>query len=235
MNSDLGYQKLKEGIEIIQELGDQQAKVNVYFWYGMSLTIHKEWGNALKILEEGLQIARANQDPWMEIRYKTLITWIPINQLKPELIKDQAEENLDEAIRLGNNFDITVARHIYADVPLQLGDFKQSEKRYIDAAKSALNLGSVLQADIEIQGVAMSVAGQGRHEKALRLFGAAISQFEEIGAELVTLEFWITCINRTIGKSMEILGSEKAQRLDLEGRQMGFEKAIEYAFDIDKD
>ena len=113
--------------------------------------------------------------------------------------------------------------------------FKLSEKCYLDATQSAMKSGSVLQTLIELQGMAMSVAGQGRHEKGLRLFGASVAKFEEYGAQMATVDFWITCINRTIGKSMEILGPEKAQILDQEGRQMGFEKAIEYAFDIDKD
>jgi non-specific serine/threonine protein kinase len=235
MNSDLGYQKMKEGSKLIQELGDKQAKLDVYCWYGMAKTIYKEWDDAREILEEGLLIARDNKDPWMEIRYKIIITWIPINQLNPELIEAEAGGNLEEAIRLGNVFDITVARHIYADIPLQKGDFKLSEIRYMEAAKNALELGSALQVDIELQGMAMSIAGQGRHEKALQIFGAAIGKFEEIGAELVALNFWMTCINRTVGKSIEILGPEKAEILNQEGRKMGFEKAIEYAFDLDKD
>ena len=105
----------------------------------------------------------------------------------------------------------------------------------MEATKSAIESGNVLQAIIELQGMAMSVAGQGRHEKGLRLFGASIAKFEEFGAQMATVNFWITCINRTIGKSMEILGPEKSQILDQEGRQMGFENAIEYAFDLDKD
>ena len=96
-------------------------------------------------------------------------------------------------------------------------------------------MGSILQADIELQGVAMAVCGQGRHEKGIRLFGAAIQQFEDFGAEMLTLEFWVECINRTVGKSIAAVGPEKAQELEQEGRQMGFENALEYAYDIDKD
>jgi len=209
--------------------------MNIYCWYGMAKTMNEEWDEGRKVLDEGLQIASENKDPWMEVRYKINIAWIAINQLKPELIEAEAKDNLEEALRLGNVYDITVARHIYADIPLQNGDYKLAEKRYMEALKIALEMGSILQADIEMQGMAMAVAGQGRHEKGLQLFGAALGRFEEIGVELVTLNFWITCINRTIGKSMEVLGPEKSQSLDLEGRQMGFEKAIEYAFDINKD
>ncbi len=96
-------------------------------------------------------------------------------------------------------------------------------------------MGNILQADLELQGMAMSVAGQGRYEKAIRLFGAAMAKFEEFDAEMVTLEFWITCINRTVGKAIEAVGPEKAKALDLEGRQMGFEEALEYAYDVEKD
>ncbi len=235
MNSELGYQKMKDANDIIQELGDKQGKLDTYCWYGMAKTIHEEWEEAQKILVEGLEIAKAYQNPWMEIRFKMLATWIPINQLKPELIEDQVEEHLSKAKKLGHPYDITVSYHIYADVPLQKGDFKLAEIRYIDAAKSAMALGSILQADIELQGVAMAVSGQGRHEKGLRLFGAAIGKFEEIGAELISLNFWMTCINNTVGKAIEAVGPEKAKALDLEGRQMGFEEALEYAYDVEKD
>jgi len=233
MNSELGYQKVKEGFEIVQELGDKQAKVDVYWMIGMAKTIYKEWDDAYKIEEEGLQIARDNQDPWLEFRYKIVITWIAICQLKPELVEAEVEGNLEEALRLGNGYDITVSRHIYADVALQKGDYELAEQRYMAATKSALELGAVLQANVELQGMAMSFAGQGRHEKGLRLFSATMEKFEEIGCELASVDFWITCINRTLGKSMEILGPEKSQSLDLEGRQMGFEKALKYAFGVD--
>ena len=71
----------------------------------------------------------------------------------------------------------------------------------------------------------MAICGQGRHEKGLRVFGASIAKFEEIGAQMASLNFWMTCIRRTIGKSIELLGTEKSETLDLEGRQMGFERA----------
>ncbi len=235
INPDLGYQKMKEGIEIIQELGDKQAKVNVYIWYGWVKIAYQEWDDARKILEEGLQIARDNKDPWMELRYKLNITWIAINQLKPELVEAEVKGNLEEAIRLGNNYDITDAHHIYADIAFLKGDYKLAEKSYGEAAKNALQSGSVLQVGAQLQGMAMSVAGQGRHEKGLRLFGASIAKLEELGAEFSALDSLTTRINRTVRKSIEILGAEKSQSLDLEGRQMGFEQAIEYAFDIDKD
>jgi len=234
MNSQAGYERVLEGIEIVKELDDERGKLDTYVWYGMAKTIVQDWDEAHRILEEGLQIAINRNDPLVN-RYEIIKAWIPVNQLKPDLIVDVAQKNLENAEKGGNPYDITVAHHIYSDVPLQQGNYKESETRYVEAAKRAMTQGSILQADIELQGIAMSVSGQGRHEKGIRLFGAAMAKFEEYGAELVTLEFWMTCINRTVGKAIEAVGPEKAQELDQEGRQMGFEEALEYAYDVEKD
>jgi len=235
IDADLGYERMKEGIGIIQELGDKQAKVDVYYRYGAFLSLYKKWDEAFKILEEGLQIARDNKDPWMEIRYKNQITWIDIYKPKPRIVEAEIKDNLEEAIRLGNNYAITDALHIYADIAFLKGDNPLAEKRYVEAAKNAQQVGSGLELGVLLHGIALSVAGQGRHEKGLRLFGASNAKLEELGAEMPEVDTVTTRINRTVGKSIEILGAEKSQSLDLEGRQMGFEQAIEYAFDIDKD
>jgi predicted ATPase len=235
INMDLGYKKMKEGIQIIQELGDKQAKVDVYWRYGSLKSVYKKWDEAYKIIEEGLQIARDNNDPWMEIRYKNSIAWLAIAQMKPELVEADIEHNLEEAIRLGNNYDITDACHVYADVTFLKGDYQLAEKRYMEAAKNALQLGSALQVAALLHSMALSVAGQGRHEKGLRLFGASKAKLEELGAEIPALDTVTARIDQTVGKSIQFLGSEKSLSLDLEGRQMGFERVIEYAFDIDKD
>ena len=235
LDFEAGLAKMDEGIEIVEEIDDARETVNLFYGYGLAKTINKEWDEAKRILEEGLRISQSLGDPWLELRYKTYLNWIPISQLQADLIEDDVKECLQEAKKKGNPWDIALNHHMYADVPLQKGDFRLSEQRYIEAEKNLLGYQSTLQVVIEMQGIAMSVAGQGRHEKGLRLFGASIAKFEEMGAQMVQLDFWITCINRTIGKAIETVGAERAESLDGEGRQMGFERAIEYAFDVARD
>ncbi len=235
INPDSGYQKMKEGIEIIQELGDEQAKVDVYWVYASMKSLYKNWDDANKILEEGLQIARDQQDPWMEIKYKNQITWMAITQQNPKLVEADIKANVEEAIKLGNNYFITDTLHMYADIAFLKRDYRLAEKRYMEAAKTALDSGSGLIVGVLIQSMAWSIAGQGRHEKGLRLFGACKAKLDELGAVIPAVDSVTTRINQTVGKSIEILGAERSQSLDLEGRQMGFERAIEYAFDLDKD
>jgi non-specific serine/threonine protein kinase len=231
---DTGLAMVEEGFEIVREMDSASEKLNLYWVYGFAKTIQQEWEQARGALVEGLRLAEVAGDPWLAVRYRVFLNWISVNQLRPDVIEHDVESCLQEALARGHPFDITVSHHIYADVPLQKGDFTLSERRYIEAARSALAYQNTLQAVIEMQGVAMSVAGQGRHDKGLRLFGASMAKFEEVGAQLVKLNFWLTCIQRTIGKSMESVGPERAQLLDGEGRRMGWERALEYAFDVDR-
>jgi predicted ATPase/class 3 adenylate cyclase len=235
INPDLGYKKMIEGIEIIQELDDKLAKMDIYWRYGAITSFYKKWEEAYQIMEEGLKIARERNDPWMENRYKNSIAWLAIARMKPELVEPEIEHNLEESIRLGNHYDIIDAHHIYADVMFLKGDYRQAEKLYKEAAENAQQLGSELQVSVLIHSMSLAVSGQGRHEKALRLFGASNAKLDELGAEIPAVESVNNRIDQTIGKSIQIMGDKKSQILKLEGRQMDFEQAVEYAFDIDKD
>ena len=161
IDPDSGYQRMTEGIEIIQELGDDQAKLDLYWRYGSYKSAFGEWGEARKFLEEGLRLARDNKDPWMEIRYKINMSWVAISQLKPELVEVDIADNLAEAKRLGNNYDITDACHISGDVAFLKGDFQLAETHYKEAVKNALLLNSDLEIVVILHSLALSVAGQG--------------------------------------------------------------------------
>jgi len=86
-----------------------------------------------------------------------------------------------------------------------------------------------------MQGMAMGIAGQGRYSKALRLSEAADKKFEDLKASVEGIKFWQILKERHIGRARKELGENTAAELEKEGRQMGFEKAVEYALDFDKD
>ncbi|MDH3709852.1 MAG: adenylate/guanylate cyclase domain-containing protein [Cyclobacteriaceae bacterium] len=235
IDPDLGYQKMTEGIQIIQELEDEQAKLDIYWRYGSFKSAYGDWEEAQMIMEEGLQIARDRKDPWMELRYKNNLSWVAIGQLKPELVEADIDSNLKEALELGNIYDITDAYHINADVAFLKGDFKLAESRYAEAINNALKMGSDLEVNVLLNSLAISVAGQGRYEKGLRLFGASLEKFEELEAVIPELDTVMKRYNLTIQKAIDALGEAKSQSLHAEGRKMGFEQAIDYAFDMGKD
>jgi hypothetical protein len=113
--------------------------------------------------------------------------------------------------------------------------YKISEKRYAEAMKSALKYQNIFQAAQELHGMAMSLSGQKRYPKALRLNGAVSAKFEELEITVPGIWFWTKLIEKHIGGAIKVVGPEKAKILQEEGRQMGFEQAVEYALNFDKD
>ncbi|MBE0712299.1 MAG: hypothetical protein IH583_07935 [Candidatus Aminicenantes bacterium] len=88
----------------------------------------------------------------------------------------------------------------------------------------------------DIQGVAFALAGQGRWAKSLRLDAAAREQYKKMGMEVDGLfEFWDEWIATYIEGARKEVGEELAKNYKEEGIAMGFEKAIEYALDFEKD
>jgi len=69
------------------------------------------------------------------------------------------------------------------------------------------------------------------------LNGAAINKFEELGAieALTAIKFWHILMEKNIGRAKNELGEKAAAEAEKEGRQMGFERAADYALDFDKD
>ena len=230
-----GYQKMKEGIEIVQQSDDELAKVDIYWRFGSFIAAYKEWDEARKFLLEGLNIAQKLNDPWMELRYENNLAWLAINQMKLDLIEDKIENNITRAIQLGNTYDIIDAHHISADVAFLKEDYQLAAIRYAKAMEYALNSDSDLQVAVLLHSLAQAEAGKGRHAKGLRLYGASNEKLEALEAVIPDFDSVSARLKRTITKSREILGAELSQTLDQEGRQMGFDQAIEYAFAMDKD
>jgi tetratricopeptide (TPR) repeat protein len=131
--------------------------------------------------------------------------------------------------------EIMDTKHYYGDCALERNESEEAEKRYSEALKAALDYGDMWEAAAEMQGMAMGIAGQGRYIKALRLNGVALQKWEDLGATVPTIKFWDILMERNIGRAKNEMGENAAAELENEGRRMDFEKAVEYALNIDID
>ena len=86
-----------------------------------------------------------------------------------------------------------------------------------------------------LHSLAQAEAGNGRHAKGLRLFGASNAKLERLEAVIPDFDTVTARFEQTIKKSKEFLGEERSRDLDQQGRQMGFDAAVDYAFDKAKD
>jgi len=233
---DESKNNLELSLEIWKELGNKKETGIVLIEIGnLNFLWDLDIEKGSKCIHEAFALFQELGDPKLIVRGKTWLAYVYINQIEPDKAEPIAKEALDRAIELNMTKEIMDSRHYYADCALLRQDYAVSQRRYSQALQAAFDLGDILQASAELQGISMSYAGQGRHSKSLRLNAAVIAKWEAFGVKLPPLRFWFDSLDRTIGRAKEILGEEKASALEEEGRKMGFEKAVEYALDFDKD
>jgi hypothetical protein len=130
--------------------------------------------------------------------------------------------------------EIMWANHCYSDCPLIRKEYDEAERRYAKAIVAALNLGDVFQASGELAGLASAICGQNRFEKSIQLFGAMRAKLDDLAAHQFATCFQVI-LDEYLDKARQRMGEEKSTILFNQGKQMGFDKAVEYALDFDKD
>ena len=125
--------------------------------------------------------------------------------------------------------------HFYSDCAIMRKDFDEAEKRYSVAMNSYLRNGNVVEACNDFQGLAFALSGQKRYMKALRLQGAIQAKQDEFGIPTAQVKFWLDWFEEYLNGARKAVGEEKAAKYEQEGRQMGFENAVEYALDFGRD
>jgi hypothetical protein len=117
-----------------------------------------------------------------------------------------------------------------------LKDFMEAEKRYGLAIETAMKYGYILFAVTDIQGVAFALSGQSRLAKSIRLDAAAGEKYKDLGITLKGMvKFWDEWIETYLAGARKKVGEELTRKYEQEGKKMGFEAAIQYALDFDKD
>jgi predicted ATPase/predicted Ser/Thr protein kinase len=225
----------EESQEMWQELGNQEEAGLVLLEMGQALNVYEKYQKALECTEKCIKIFQELDNERLTIRGKIFLSFCYICQFQPEKAEPLVKPALDRAIKLNMTKEIMDGRHFYADCPMLRGDLKEGEKRYSLALIAALKLGDTLQAAAEMQGMAMCIAGQSRGIKAFRLNGAAEAKWEEVAISIPYLRFWHESLKKYLGQAREKIGDKAAAEADAEGRKMGFENAVKYALDFDKE
>ena len=81
----------------------------------------------------------------------------------------------------------------------------------------------------------MSLCGQGKYEKGIRVWGGSVKKQEEMNMSMAVLKFWIILQEQTINKDKERLGEPEANKLLNEGRIFTYDQLVEYALDSDRE
>ncbi len=230
-----GLSAVEKSIQIWRELDENKELVQVLAEVGMLKNALGNHEGGMKDAKESLRIAEKLGDPKLICRSKTHLSFGYVTQFQHEKAEPLAKECIVQAIELRMPREIMDAKHFYADCALERDESEEAEKRYSEALEAALDYGDMWEAAAEMQGMAMGIAGQERYKKAIRLNGAALKEWEELGAKIPTIRFWDILMERNIGRAKKELGENASAELENEGRRMGFGRAVEYALDSDKD
>ncbi len=117
--------------------------------------------------------------------------------------------------------------HYLADCAMHRRDYALAERHQLSALEIAIASANVMQQATEILGLALTAAGLGRDEDALRLEGAVDAKYAELGVFAIPwFESWR---ERDLGAARARLGEPRATAAFDEGRAMTWDQAIELA------
>lgn len=224
-----------EALALWKEVGDQLGVALALEALGWSFTYSGDDPTALGHFEESLEIVRRIGGERLVNRVELNGCLGLLNLGRVEEVESVAGRALARGRTLEEPHDVQIALHFLADSSLHRGDPAKAEELYRESLRAALDYGNTLQAGMEIQGMAMGIAGQDRLEKAFRLNGAALARLHEGGFDSSFIPFWAGFMRRYLDPARETLGEAGWARLEEEGRQMGFEAAIDYALDPTSD
>jgi predicted ATPase/AraC-like DNA-binding protein len=186
--------------------------------------------------EEALEIARELGKPGMINYCLIYYCTVLIHTKQYEKGKPLVEELLISSKKLEDIWGIECALHYLGDCGVGTKDYMEGEKWYAQGVETSYKHGTLWLAAFDAQGIAFALSGQGRYAKAIRMEAAAREQLKQAGIEPDGMyDFWDEWIETYIEGAKKKLGIERTMQCQEEGIKMGFEKAVEYALDFNKD
>src|SRR6266487_1000577 len=148
-----------------------------------------------------------------------------------ERTEQLARETLAEGRAQGEPKFVHFSLHYLADCALWRGDAKSAVQLYGESLRAALDYGNEMEAATEMQGMAMGLMGSEREEEGFHLYGASCARFAELHTTMVDeVAFWVKFRERYLPPAREQIGAVAADKAQQEGRAMGWQKALAYAF-----
>jgi hypothetical protein len=195
-----------------------------------------DYENGLKYGEQSMAIARKTGIPGLINHCLIFLCEGVVYSKQYDRGKAFAEELLSSSEKLGNVYGIENGRHFLGDCALGTRNFKEAEKRYAHTIETSLKYGLIWLAICDLQGVAFALSGQKRFAKAIKLDVVARKEIKTLDGTLDGLvPFWDEWIETYLGGARKEVGAELTKKYEEEGRNMGFEAAVKYALDFDKD
>ena len=167
---------------------------------------------ALGFMERSLELARDSGNERLINRGLLGMSQCLVNLDRVAEVESVAADALVRGRRLGEQRDVHFALHFLADAALAKGAVDEAEPLYRQSLRACLAYGNSLQAGMEVQGLAMALAGQGRLADGIRLNSAAQAWLHAGGMHSESIPFWARYLRRYIEPARTTLDAAASRR-----------------------
>ena len=217
----------REALEIWRKVGDEREIGLALEGSGWADFVAGEDERAHATFEEYMRLQRATGDIHRIHRAIVAVGQLAVALDRVDQARTCAAEILEYCRVHPNTRSEHSAFHYLADCALIEQNFAESLRLYRESLRLAIILDDHVEIGFEVQGVAMSLAGLGEAEAALRLVGGIAADWAKVGAN-VSVRFWSALLDRHIGAARVQLG-DRAERVWNEGFQLSFDDVIRLA------
>ncbi len=215
----------ERSVEIWRALGDELELGLALEALGWARFFRGDTDGALAPMEESVACMRRIGDRRLINRATVALGQVLVAMGDVETVEPMAMESLAVARELGASRDIHYSLHYLGDCALMRGDGTGARGWYVQSLEAALAYGNVAEAALEMEGLAMALAAEGRYDEAVRLGAAATARMADLHFDTSGVPFWNALRRKTLGHARDQLDESVVSALDAEGRSMGWEAA----------
>ena len=215
-----------EGLEIFKEVGDRGGIAEALYNVGFLSLIERDPATAKRYYEESRAMA---QDLGDELGVANATWGLAMSALQErdwEAARSFGRETHERFSALDNWFGIALARFVFYQAARLSGDVDEAHRLIMEVLHDSTSLHDLSNSLSALEMLAAVEISRGRHERAVRLAGAADAIKESYGGQapppLIDIED-----PRALARG--VLGDERVEQLWREGRAMPLEEALAYA------
>src|SRR5881398_741318 len=233
-SGDAGARQLADrSLELWQENSEPLELALALESIGYSQFMAGEYADALRSMEDCLEQYRKFGSAKLVTRGRVNVGQMLVALGDVERTEPLARETLAEGQAQNEPKFIHYSLHYLGDCALWRGEPQKAVGIYGKSLRAALDYGNQMEASTEMQGMAMGLAGSGKEEEALRLYGASCARNKELQTTAIDeIAFWLQLRDRYLTPARERLGSAAAERAEAEGRAMGWAQAVAHALQL---
>jgi len=217
---------LEEAAAIGRELGDPWLVAHAISSLEPMVRATGDFARAELLAREALAAAEAAEDRVLSAEFRGRLALIDIFSGRPQ----EAIEPLRDAIAVqreaGATSQVALLLASLGTAERMVGELAASRRVYREALAISVDLGNMVLVGTMIVGYTFLASGQGRHERAARLLGAAARIRRDAGGG--PLPELLRRLGDPEGDARRAIGDEAFERARAEGEAMAIEQAVSY-------